>query len=239
MTYARLRAMGNNGFQEPATGIEGRPAGGGTITAAPGGAVGGGTATQAACGKEVVQQGGTNPAGPAGSDTARIVGTKRLYTDGKFNKPDGRAVFAVTQWRGLQAAGKQAEKDTFAFLINNGRANHVWQSAYLDQFNDFPMDRFPLPYIQINLVDMVELKLNPGDLVEVYNDNGSTEAMAWPTDTARPRETFTLFGYPTGAAGNVVSKAANELIIPNYKQSWGNVRKIADAPDVTKRPFGK
>ncbi len=51
--------MGTNGFQEPATGLQGES----------------------------------------------IVGTKRLFADGKFNKPDGRATFASTQWRGLQAEG--------------------------------------------------------------------------------------------------------------------------------------
>jgi arsenite oxidase large subunit len=63
-----------------------------------------------------VQQAGTNPPAPIGG-TERIIGTKRLYADGNFNKPDGRAVFAVTQWRGFQAAGKQEEKDRFPFLI--------------------------------------------------------------------------------------------------------------------------
>jgi arsenite oxidase large subunit len=33
--------------------------------------------------------------------------------------------------------------------------------------------------------------------------------------------------------GNVVDKGVNELIIPNYKQTWGNIRKLADAPQVT------
>ena len=38
VTYARLRAMGTNGFQEPAIGLEGAgPAGGGTTTAVPAG----------------------------------------------------------------------------------------------------------------------------------------------------------------------------------------------------------
>jgi len=236
VTYARLRVMGTNGFQEPATGIEGAgQPGGGTTTSVPaGGTVGGGPAASEARGGEVVQQAGTNPPAPAASDTARIIGTKRLYADGKFNKPDGKAVFAVTEWRGFEAPGKQAEKDKFAFLINNGRANHIWQSAYLDQFNEFVMDRFPLPYIQISPADMAELKLNAGDLVEVYNDNGSTQAMAWPTEAARRKEAFMLFGYPTGPQGNVVSKATNDLIIPNYKQTWGNIRKIADAPEVTR-----
>jgi arsenite oxidase large subunit len=44
-----------------------------------------------------------------------------------------------------------------------------------------------------------------------------------------------LFAYPTGPQGNVVSKGVNEFIIPNYKQTWGNIRKIADAPEVTRK----
>ncbi len=188
VTYATLRNMGTNGFQEPATGFE----------------------------------------------NGRIVGTKRLYADGKFGGKDGRATFMETPWRGLQAEGKQAEKDKYPFLINNGRANQVWQNAYLDQKNDFVMDRWPLPFIEINPADMQELGLKGGDLVEVFNDNGSTQAMAYPTPSAKRKETFMLFAYPTGVQGNVVSKGVNEFVIPNYKQTWGNIRKIADAPEFTK-----
>lgn len=189
VTYERLRAMGTNGFQEPATGFQ----------------------------------------------DGKIIGTKRLFTDGKFGTKDGKAHFMATEWRGLQAPGKQAEKDKFAFLINNGRTNHVWQSAYLDQQNDFVMGRWPLPFIDMNPDDMVELKLAAGDLVEVYNDNGSTQAMAYPTPTAKRKEAFMLFANPKGVQGDVVSKGVNELILPNYKQTWGNIRKIASAPEVTKQ----
>ena len=188
VTYERLRAMGTNGFQEPATGF----------------------------------------------DNGKIVGTKRLYTDGKFGGKDGRAIFFETQWRGLQAEGKQEEKDKFAFLINNGRTNHVWQNAYLDQEEELVVDRWPYPFIQMNPADMDELGVNEGDLVEIYNDNGYTQAMVYPTPTAKPKETFMLFAYPTGIQGNVVSKGVNELIIPNYKQTWGNIRKIADAPEAVR-----
>ena len=189
VTYARLRTMGTNGFQEPAVKIDN------------------------ASGKE------------------QIIGTKRLFADGKFNSKDGKATFASTQWRGLQAPGKQAEKDKFAFLINNGRTNHVWQSAYLDVENEFVMDRWPYSFIEMNPQDMSDLKLKNGDLVEVYNDNGSTQAMVYPTPTAKRKQVFMLFGFPTGVQGNVVSKGVNEFIIPNYKQTWGNIRKISDAPE--------
>jgi arsenite oxidase large subunit len=204
VTYARLRAMGTNGFQEPAVGLE--PSG---------------TVAQA-----------TPPPAPAGSE--RIIGTKRLYSDGKFNSKDGKATFFPTQWRGLQAPGKEEERKKWPFLVNNGRANISWQSAYLDQDNEFVMDRAPYPYIQMNPDDMAELHLKEGDLVEVYNDNGSTQAMAYPTRTAKRKQTFMQFAYPTGVQGNVVSPGVNELIIPNYKQTWGNIRKLADAPEGVK-----
>ena len=39
---------------------------------------------------------------------------------------------------------------------------------------------------------------------------------------------------PTGVQGNVVSPGVNEFIIPNYKQTWGGIRKIADAPEAVR-----
>ncbi|MBL8710707.1 MAG: arsenate reductase (azurin) large subunit [Rhodospirillaceae bacterium] len=188
VTYESLRAMGNNGFQEPATGVE----------------------------------------------NGKIVGTKRLYADGKFSTEDGRARFMDAPWRGLQAPGKEEERAKFKFLINNGRSNLVWQNAFLDQANDFVMDASPYPFIEMNPEDMAELKLGAGDLVEVYNDAGSTQAMVYPTPTARKGETFMLFAFPTGVQGNVVNDGVNELVIPNYKQSWGDIRRIATAPELTR-----
>ncbi|MCX7322710.1 MAG: arsenate reductase (azurin) large subunit [Hyphomicrobiales bacterium] len=230
VTYARLRAMGTNGFQEPATGLESTGAVAAGTSTGKEGEILKGPAIEGARGKEPVQK-VANPVPAPSNDSQRIIGTKRLYADGKFNGKDGKATFATTQWRGLQAPGKQAEKDKFQFLINNGRANLVWQSAYLDRENEFVRDRWPYPFIELNPDDMKDLKLNAGDLVEIYNDNGSTQAMAYPTPTARRKQAFMLFGYPTGVQGNVVSKGVNELVIPNYKQTWGNIRKISDAPE--------
>ncbi len=184
VTYERLRAMGTNGFQEPATGFE----------------------------------------------NGLIAGTARLYTDGVFSTEDGKARFMDAPWRGLQAPGKQEQKNAYRFLINNGRANQVWQSAYLDVENEFVMDRWPFPFIEMHPDDMAELEVGEGDLVEVYNDAGSTQAMVYPTPTARRGETFMLFAYPTGVQGNVVNAGTNELVIPNYKQTWADIRRIAAAP---------
>ena len=184
VTYARLKAMGTNGFQEPATGFE----------------------------------------------NGRIAGTKRLFADGKFGGKDGKATFMSAVWRGLQAPGKQQQKDKFAFLINNGRANHIWQSAYLDQASDLITDRFPYPIIEIHPDDMAKLGLKAGDLAEITNDDGATQAMAYPTPSAKRGQTFMIFAHPNGVQGNVVNAGTNELMLPNYKQTWANIRKLADAP---------
>ena len=60
--------------------------------------------------------------------------------------------------------------------------------------------------------------------------DSSRQAMVWPTPTARRGETFMILGCPSGVVGSVVSKGVNEMVIPNYKQTWGNIRKLADQP---------
>lgn len=39
-----------------------------------------------------------------------------------------------------------------------------------------------------------------------------------------------LFIAPTGQVGNIISKGTNELMIPNYKNVWANIRRIGHAP---------
>jgi arsenite oxidase large subunit len=56
------------------------------------------------------------------------------------------------------------------------------------------------------------------------------QAMVYPTATSRRKETLMLFANPNGVQGNVVSPGVNELIIPNYKQTWAAIRKLSDAP---------
>jgi len=186
VTYDRLRAMGNNGVQEPVVGFKG----------------------------------------------GKLVGTERLYADGKFDRhgrKDKKALFCAAKWRGWQAAGKAQEKAAHKFWINNVRANIFWQNQFLDQDNDFIQDRFPYPFIEMNAEDMAELKVGAGDLIEISNENGATQGMAYPTDTAKKGHVAMVFGSPAGSQGNVVNPGVNELVLPDYKHTWGNIRKLANA----------
>ena len=173
----------------------------------------------------------------AGFKDGKLVGTPRLYADGKFDRhgrKDKKALFCAAGWRGWQAAGKAKEQADHKFWINNVRANIFWQNQFLDQDNDFIQDRFPYPFIEMNPDDMADMGLNPGDLIEIHNENGATQGMAYPTDTARRGQVAMVFGSPSGSQGNVVNPGVNELVLPDYKHTWGNIRKLADATPTAK-----
>jgi len=167
-------------------------------------------------------------------DNDAIIGTPRLYADGVFSTDDGRARFMAGPWRGQVTPGKTVEMDKFPFFINNGRSNLNWQNWFLDEDNDFVLDRWPYPFIEMHPEDMNERGITAGDLVEIFNDNGATQAMAYPTDTAKRGETFMLFGSPRGTQGNIVGEGVNELVIPVYKQTWADIRKVSDTPMVAR-----
>ena len=186
VTYERLRAMGNNGVQEPVVDYK----------------------------------------------DGKLIGVTRLYADGKFDRhgrKDKKALFCAAGWRGWQAAGKAQEQASHKFWVNNVRANVFWQNQFLDQDNDFIQDRFPYPFIEMNPGDMADMGLKAGDLIEIHNENGATQGMAYPTETTKKGHVAMVFGSPAGSQGNVVNPGVNELVLPDYKHTWGNIRKLADA----------
>ena len=164
----------------------------------------------------------------------KLIGTERLYADGKFDRhgrDDKKALFCASGWRGWDAPGKAEEEAAYPFLINNGRANIYWQNQFLDQANDFVQDRYAgYPYIEMSPADMASIGAGAGDIVKVSNGNGAVEAMAYPTPSAKDGETFMLFASPDGAVGNVINAGTNTLILPDYKHAWANIEKISDAP---------
>ena len=154
-----------------------------------------------------------------------LVGTEMLYTDFQFGTEDGRAEFKSAPWNGLP--GMVAEqKDKHAFWINAGRANEVWQTAYHDQYNEFVRARIPMAYLEMNPADAESLGAEPGDVVELWNDYGSTFAMAYPIDSIKPGHTFMLFGYVKGVHGDIVTPWTDRNIIPYYKGTWASIRRV-------------
>ncbi|MFP4162046.1 MAG: molybdopterin dinucleotide binding domain-containing protein, partial [Ectothiorhodospira sp.] len=149
----------------------------------------------------------------------------RLYTDGDFDTKDGRARFQKSPWKDLlEPVARQREK--YPFWINNGRTNQIWQSAYHDRYIPFRHQRYPMAPLEIAPADAEELGIANGDIVEVYNDYGSTMAMAYQVEDIRPGQVFMMFGYFNGVTGEVTTDAVDENLIPYYKGTWAALRRI-------------
>ncbi|MGI9381719.1 MAG: arsenate reductase (azurin) large subunit, partial [Methyloligellaceae bacterium] len=164
------------------------------------------------------------------------VGTVRLYEDGKFSTKSGKAKFipAPPPWPGY-AAKVEAQKRRYRFWVNNGRSNHIWQTIYHHRFLPFYQERVPIPYLEMHPADAAELGIAAADVVEISNDMGTVQAMAYPTDAVKRDQTFLVFGQPRGAAGDLVSDHVDpDTTIPYYKGVWADIRRIGPMPEVTK-----
>jgi arsenite oxidase large subunit len=160
----------------------------------------------------------------------KLIGTEILYADGKFDTKDGRASFKPAVWNGLPKMVSE-QKSKHKFWINNGRANEVWQTAYHDQYNTSVRGRFPMAYIEMNPADAAGLGVGAGDVVEIHNDYGSTFAMAYPSKSIKSGQTFMLFGYIKGVAGDVVTSWTDRNVVPYYKGTWGSINRIGSVEE--------
>jgi len=88
-----------------------------------------------------------------------------------------------------------------------------------------------MAYIEINPDDAKELSLSPGDIVEVFNDFGSTYAMAYPAAEIKRNQTFMMYGYVNGIQGDVTTDWTDRNIIPYYKGTWANLRRVGAMED--------
>lgn len=163
----------------------------------------------------------------------KLIGTEMNYMDYKFSTKDGKAHFLPATWTGLpEAVEKQRSK--YKFWINNGRANHVWQTGYHDQRHSFRTERYPMAPIEINPDDAKALGIESGDIVEVFNDYGSTNAMAYLEPDIKSGHSFMVFGYFNGSVGDVVTDWTDQNVLPYYKGTWADIRKVTSMADYKK-----
>lgn len=154
----------------------------------------------------------------------KLIGTPMLYTE-KFGTKDGIARFLPSPWPGLPKP-VEAQRAKHKFWINNGRNNEIWQTAYHNQYDSHVRGRYPMAYIELNPDDMREMGATPGDVVEVFNDYGSTHAMAYPVADAKKGQSFMVFGQIKGIAGDVVTEWTDRNVVPYYKGTWASIRRV-------------
>jgi arsenite oxidase large subunit len=51
-------------------------------------------------------------------------------------------------------------------------------------------------------------------------------AMAYLEPQIKSAQTFMLFAYPFGVAGDVTTDAVDENVVPYYKGTWADIRRV-------------
>jgi assimilatory nitrate reductase catalytic subunit len=95
-------------------------------------------------------------------------GRARLYTDGRFATPDGRARFAAV--RPLPA--REVPDERFPFALNTGRLRDQWHGMSRTGTLGRLFGHAAEPCVELHPADMAELGLSDGQLVQLTSRRG-------------------------------------------------------------------
>ena len=116
----------------------------------------------------------------------------------------------------------------YKYWVINGRYNEIWQTGYHDPNSEVIIRRHPYNIVQVNPDDARMEGLENGDIVAVYNHNGSTPAVVWITDTVPRGSIFLIMAHPYMVGANAVTTPSVEPAAqnPDYKLTKANMEKI-------------
>ena len=140
-------------------------------------------------------------------DKSQKTAAKRLYTDGKFNTADGRAVFAAYHSKGLA----EPPDEEYPLVLTVGRLYGHWHTQTRTGRIPKIQQMHPQPFIEIHPRDAEKLGIQEGNLVEVRSRRGQARFPAKVTKAISPGTVFVPMHWGTLWADNA---EANNLTHP-------------------------
>ena len=147
----------------------------------------------------------------------------RLYTDGVFQTPDGRARLLPVQWEPFP----EQPTDDYPLVLNTGRTVEHWHTR-TKTANVPILERLsPRAWVEMNPRDARGLRLKARDRVDVVSRRGRMRGVELRvTETIAPGEVFVPFHYAEANANTVTQSAFDPVSRePNYKQSAVRVER--------------
>jgi assimilatory nitrate reductase catalytic subunit len=161
---------------------------------------------------------------PQGVSTGKL----RLYTDGVFEKPEGKAQFINTQYK----ATAEKTDARHPLHLNTGRLRDQWHGMSRTGTVAQLFNHAEEPVISMNDDDMQRRSITAGDLVKVSNKRGSLVLRAQPSDEMAPAQTFIPMHwgsqYMSGLGANVLMPSSFDKTSkqPELKHAAVKVEKI-------------
>lgn len=118
--------------------------------------------------------------------TGDVTGKARLYADGVFQKPDGKAQFLNATYKGT------ADKTDARYPLHllTGRLRDQWHGMSRTGNVAQLFNHAEEPVIHMSADDMMRRSIKNGDIVRVSNKRGSLVLPAQTSDEVKPSQTF-------------------------------------------------
>jgi assimilatory nitrate reductase catalytic subunit len=149
---------------------------------------------------------------PAGAP----VGTPRLYTDGRFPTPDGRARLACVE----PVPITEQPRRQYPLLLNTGRTVEHWHTRTKTGRVDALERLAPEAWVEMHPDDARELGVRSGHVVRLVSQRGAVdEIVVRVTSVVRAGEVFVPFHYDEACANRLTKNEYDPISRePNYKQ---------------------
>lgn len=141
-------------------------------------------------------------------------GTSRLFTDGRYQTPDGRARMVPVRPKGPADAVNPA----FPLSLNTGRIRDQWHTMTRTGLAADLCRHAPEPFVEIHPADADGLGIKDGALTRVSTARGEAVALAKVTDRQRRGGLFMPMHWTDAFAP---SGKSNHLIAPNLDPTSG------------------
>ena len=119
---------------------------------------------------------------PEGAST----GQARLYADGQFPTPDGRARFAAVAWQAVA----EERVSQFPFSLTTGRLRDQWHGMTRTGTAGRLYAHSPEPCVQVNPQDAKRLGWSDGELVQVRSKRGALVLPVQASAQVAPMQAF-------------------------------------------------
>ncbi len=144
--------------------------------------------------------------------TGESQGVARLYADGVFQKPDGKAQFANAVYKGT--ADKTDARHPLHLLT--GRLRDQWHGMSRTGTTSQLFNHVEEPAIQMNADDMMRRNIKSGDIVKVQNKRGSMVLPAQASTDVQPSQTFIAMHWGKQFMHGL---GVNALMPPNFDKT--------------------
>jgi assimilatory nitrate reductase catalytic subunit len=154
---------------------------------------------------------------PCLPDTPDPAGTPRLYADGGFPTPSGKAKL----WCVSGEPVRDAPNQHFPFLLNTGRTVEHWHTRTKTGRVDILEKLAPEGWVEVNPADAGRLGVAAGDRVSLESRRGAVDGVVVRvTATVREGEVFVPFHYDEWCVNRLTVDEFDPISRePNYKQS--------------------